>query len=215
MHEQTAAELIAVCLETGSESAWLQLVNRFQPLIASVILRIVRRYGHPNYSIVDDLVQETFLRLCRDDSKSLRQFDHRHEAAIFGYLKVVAASVATDHFRALKAQKRMGETAVDSEDLASIPVKNEVNAEDRLLIGEIESCIKRITDDERDESIFWLYYRQGFTAKDIAGLPGIGLSAKGIESCLFRLIKAVRREMTPGQPQAEGLQPPSALGEMR
>ncbi len=215
MREQTAAELIAACLETGSESAWRLFVLRFQPVIASAILRVVRRYGHANHSIVDDLVQETFLRLCRDDKKALQQFDHRHEAAIFGYLKVVAASVANDHFRALNAQKRTGEYAVDPEDFVDIATTTEASAEHSVLIREIEGCIERVTENERDRSIFWLYYRQGFTATDIARIPGIGLSAKGIESCLLRLIKAVRNEMSSELGQAEGSQPPSALGEMR
>ena len=214
MQEQTAADLIAVCLETGSESAWCELVFRLQPLIASTILRVVRRYNHPNRSVVDDLVQETFLKLCRNEFKALREFDHRHEASIFGYVRTVAASAANDYFRAFNAQKRAGEHAVDPQDLINAAIATDATAEDRLLIREIESCLERVTDNERDRSIFWLYYRQGFTAVDIAGFPGIELTAKGIESCLLRLIKAVKREMSPGKHKTEGLEPPSALGEM-
>jgi len=33
----------------------------------------------------------------------------------------------------------------------------------------------------RDCAIFWLYYRQGLTAKAIAQLPDIGLTVKGVE----------------------------------
>jgi RNA polymerase sigma-70 factor (ECF subfamily) len=215
MHEPTAAELIAVCFETGSEAAWGELVKRFQPLIASVILRVVRRYNQPNRNIVDDLVQETFLRLCRDGGKALRQFDHRYEAAIFGYLKVVAASVATDYFRSQNAQKRMGEVSVDPQDLVDRATASETSAESHVLLGEIERCVNRATNNERDRAIFWLYYQQGLTAKDIANLPNMNLSDKGVESCLLRLLRAVRCELARRGTQAEGQRPHSALGEMR
>lgn len=55
------------------------------------------------------LVQETFLRLCRDEARLLRRFEARHESAIFGYIKVIATSVAFDHFRARTAEKRAAE----------------------------------------------------------------------------------------------------------
>jgi RNA polymerase sigma-70 factor (ECF subfamily) len=214
-HEQTAAELIAVCLDTGSESAWLQLVGRFQPLIASVVMRIVRRYDHPNRNIVDDLVQETFLRLCREDCKALREFHHVHEAAIFGYVKVVAGSVVNDYFRALNAQKRAGEVAVDPEILGSFAASTGASAEDSLLLREVESCLESITENKRDREVFWRYYRQGLTAVEIAALPGMDLSAKGIESCLLRLLKSLRRQMSPPTGKPEGFQRPSTLGEIR
>jgi RNA polymerase sigma-70 factor (ECF subfamily) len=214
MHEQTAAELIAVCLDTGSESAWQQLVGRFQPLIASVVLRTIRRCDHPNHNLVDDLVQETFVRLCRDNCKVLREFHHRHEAAIFGYVKVVAASVANDHFRALNAQKRAGEVAVDPEILGSFAATG-ASAEDSLLLREVESCLESITENKRDREVFWRYYRQGLTAVEIAALPGMDLSAKGIESCLLRLLKSLRGQMSPAVAKTEGFQRPSTLGEIR
>ena len=213
--ERTVAELIAVCLETGSESAWQELVQRLQPLIASVILRIVRRYNHPNRSIVDDLVQDTFLRLCHDNNKVLREFEHRHEASFFGYVKLAAASVTNDYFRAHNAQKRAGEYAVDPEDLVNIASTRESSAEDHFMMKEIEKHVESATDNKRDRTIFWLYYRQGYTAADIAAIPGVGLTAKGIESCLLRLVKAVKHETSPKQPPSEGLQAPSTLGEMR
>jgi RNA polymerase sigma-70 factor, ECF subfamily len=40
--------------------------------------------------------------------------------------------------------------------------------------------------------IFWLYYRDGLTARAIAQLPGIRLSVKGVESTIHRLTRRVR-----------------------
>ena len=48
---------------------------------------------------------------------------------------------------------------------------------------------------ERDRAFFWLYYREGFTAEEIAGLPDAGLTAKGVESALRRITLWLRGEV--------------------
>ena len=48
---------------------------------------------------------------------------------------------------------------------------------------------------ERDRAIFWLYYRQGLTAEEIAGLPAVTLSAKGVESVLRRVAQWLRIQL--------------------
>jgi len=60
---------------------------------------------------------------------------------------------------------------------------------------------------QRDRTIFWLYYRQGLTAKEIGALPSIGLSLKGVESTLHRLTQLVREHLArtrPDQPDVKG-----------
>jgi len=62
-------------------------------------------------------------------------------------------------------------------------------------LREIEDMIDEIAEKERDKVVFLLYYRQGLTAKKIAGIPGIDLSEKGVESCLHRLTERVRKRV--------------------
>ena len=45
----------------------------------------------------------------------------------------------------------------------------------------------------RDRLIFWMYYRQGFTAKAIAAIPSISLTVKGVEGVIQRLTGQLRR----------------------
>jgi DNA-directed RNA polymerase specialized sigma24 family protein len=54
--------------------------------------------------------------------------------------------------------------------------------------------------------LFWLYYRQGLTAEEIASMTGAGLTAKGVESALRRVAKWLRGEI---QRPAPGNQPES------
>jgi RNA polymerase sigma-70 factor, ECF subfamily len=192
-------------------------VRLFQPLIASVVLRIVRRNGDVAPSIADDLVQETYLRLCRDNCRALREFEHRHEHAIFGFIKVVAGSVALDYVRARTAEKRVAEHQGNGDDLvASVPAPT-VDIHDTIQMNEISALVDRIAQSERDRTVFWLYYRSGYSAKDIAGIPNIDLTAKGVESLILHLTRAVRSQIKPGiskQP-GEGISPSATVGEMR
>ena len=59
-------QLIAVCTSEPSEGAWSEFVRRFQPLIVTVITRVVRRFGNVSSELVDDLTQDVFLKLCHD-----------------------------------------------------------------------------------------------------------------------------------------------------
>jgi RNA polymerase sigma-70 factor (ECF subfamily) len=64
-----------------------------------------------------------------------------------------------------------------------------------VLLREIDEAIDRIAASKRDKTVFLLYYRQGFTALAIAQVPGIELTAKGVESCLHRLTAQLREHM--------------------
>ncbi|HET7871300.1 MAG TPA: sigma factor, partial [Terriglobales bacterium] len=98
-------EVLQLCLESKDEAPWLEFLCRFQPLIARVVVRCVRRRTTPQSSLVDDLVQETFLKLCANDCRALRNFDCDHEQALFGFVKKVAHNVVEDYFRTLYSQK--------------------------------------------------------------------------------------------------------------
>ena len=50
-------------------------------------------------------------------------------------------------------------------------------------------------NQERDCLIFWFYYLQGMSAKAIAALATIRLTAKGVEAVIFRLTRCVREQL--------------------
>src|SRR5690349_19140827 len=89
--------LVSLCLQTGAELLWAEFVRQSQPIIAGVILRIMRRWSRPMPRLVDDLVQETYVKLFANDALALRKFVSHHENAMYGFLKVVASNVAQDH----------------------------------------------------------------------------------------------------------------------
>jgi RNA polymerase sigma-70 factor (ECF subfamily) len=192
----TAEELIEECTSAGKLDAWKEFVRRFQPLIAGVVVRTAQRYGKFGPALVDDLVQETYLRLCIAEWKRLREFQSHNQGTVYGFMKAVARTVTLDYFKAQYAGKRgagVGNSPNLESALRTAALRDSL--EDQVLVNEIDDRFAQIAETARDRRIFLLYYRQGFTTKAIAEIPGIGLSQKGVESCLQRLTRQLQREM--------------------
>lgn len=203
-------ELVLSCLQTGEESAWLEFVRRFHPMIASVVMRVSRRWGQASPDVIDDLVQETYLKLCADRETLRQKFQATHPDAAFGFIKVFTTNLVHDHFKAIYSQKRGGGVRTDSTDDQTLaapasPTADEKSIERAVLFSQIDAYLREADtgpNAQRDRNIFWLYYRSGLTASAIASLPCVGLTTKGVESLLLRLTRLVRMEIS-GQNRAD------------
>ena len=194
-----------LCAESADPAIWEEFVRRFHRLIATTVLRRVARRREPSLAVLDDIIQEVYLKLCRDNCRVLREFTSLHPDAIFGYLKVIAANAANDYLKALNTARRGRDyIPVDQEALDYSDCTSERGAlsptEREIIIGEIDACLRRCLPDpnrERDCSVFWLHYRAGMSTTAIAGLPSIALTAKGVESIIHRLTRLLREELGP------------------
>jgi RNA polymerase sigma-70 factor (ECF subfamily) len=189
-------DLLNLCLGSEDQERWRDFVRRTQPLIASVIINTIRRWQEPSPSLVDDLIQDTFLKLFANERKALRSIKNEYENTIFGYLKVVASNVVRDHFR--QAENKVEEIELTDPVLPPSP-----DGLDRIefarLKDNIQARLQSLSSSEtyrRDETIFWMYYEQGYTAKEISFLPSVGLTVKGVESTLLRLTRLIREDAT-------------------
>lgn len=189
--------LLELCLQRD-EGAWHEFVHRFQPLIAAVVIKTLRRCMNPRSTLIDDLVQETYLKLCSKNFKALRRFECRHENSLAGFLKVVASNVTQDYLRGFLSKKHGSGKAEDQIDETSpkhLVANSSELMERQIVLSQIALCLERESSEanfKRDCTIFWLHYRHGLTAEAISQYPGIGLSVKGVESALFRLTKLLR-----------------------
>jgi RNA polymerase sigma-70 factor (ECF subfamily) len=199
--------LLAACARSGDAEIWKEFVRRFHSLIAAVVLRTCRRYTTPESSLVEDLIQETYLKLCLSRERFSDDFESHPDAA-FGFMKVVAANVVHDYFKLTKAAKRgSGERleSLDDDERGSGQGQtggaNEI--ERKILLGQIDRVLQvrlKGSEKERDRSIFWLHHRQGLSARLIAALPSIRLTEKGVQSTLWRLTQTVKEEMCRKRP---------------
>ena len=171
-------------------------------MISCVVLRVARTFGVSQKAEIDDLVQEIYLKLFAGERKPLRGFRPSGPDSVYAFIKAVTANAARDHFRSsLSLRRGGGQPSVSlDEQLPPSPAADAGPAEmdRRILLRETEEILNRLypgDEDERNRSVFWLYYRQGLTVKAIGALPGMGLTESGIESVIYRLTNAVRSAM--------------------
>ncbi len=209
--ELSSTELVRACAGSRDEKAWAEFIRRFHVVIASAVLRTTRHWGEPSRAQLDDLVQDTYLKLCEDDSRLLRSFRPRQEDSIYGFLKVVAANVVHDHYKAALAAKRGAsrtEAIIEpAQDVPEASVADSFSAvSQRLQLEQIDKVLRLVTagkDEDRKRLIFWLRHRQCLTASEIASIPCIGLTTEGVESVLMRLTVMIRSHFANSSPHRE------------
>lgn len=193
-------EVVCLCAGPGDDAAWEEFVARVGRPISLTIIRTACLWGENSPALVQDLTQVTYLKLWEDGCRLLRDFAVLHPEAILGYIKRIAANATHDHFKHRHSQTSGG----DKPHVSTTDVEPEVGkavhgSQEKITFGvflnEIDEHLKRdLTgpDQERDRMIFWLYFRQGMSTKEIASFPSIGLGAKGVGSVIERLKHRVR-----------------------
>jgi DNA-directed RNA polymerase specialized sigma24 family protein len=187
-------QLVELCLE-GDRDAWGEFLRRFHRLVAGVAAKTLPlRLRNPD--TVKDIVQDSWKRIFMRNFNALHSLEWRHERALQGLLKVTASSVAKDHIRAIKSQKRDidKEDSLDSQVRASTreDVQNKVDY--KILLDQLARCLgKRIHDEPnrtRDIAMFLLFYSHRVTASDLARVYQLGV--RFVENTVARLARIAR-----------------------
>ena len=200
----SAEELIRACAEGNDGAAGEEFVARYQRGMSLSIQRTVCLWRKDPAQYVDDLLQESYLKLCADKYRALLEFAQQHsDDAVLGYIKVIAINVAHDQFKSLHSQKRgAGETDQLHEDFDPAAQSGSFGGPDAMerevflqqVHEQLENCAAG-SNQERDCIIFWFYYLQGMTAKAIAALATVRLTAKGVEAVIHRLTRCIREHL--------------------
>ena len=204
-------DLVCLCAGPRDDEAWEEFVSRVGRPINLTIVRTARLWDEPSRSLVEDLSQATYLKLWEGGCRHLRDFAIQHPEAVLGYLKITAANVAYDYFRHVNSQSAGG----DKPHVSTSDVDPEAGSERHgsqekiafeIFLNEIDEYLKHCLtgpDQERDRTIFWLYFRQGMSTKEIASLRTIGLTAKGVGSVIDRLKLDVREQIVGSHSDSE------------
>ncbi len=205
-------EVVCLCAGPCDDDAWHEFVSRVGKPISLIVMRTAALWGNPSRSLVEDLVQTTYLKLWEDGCRLLRDFAIQHPEATLGYLKKTAANATHDYFRHGHSQSSGGDkphvSTSDVDPEAGVDVHgSEGKIAFRVFLSEIDEHLKRCLtgpDQERDRMIFWLYFRQGMSTQEIASLAMIGLSAKGVGSVIERLKHSIRDQILGAQSDLDG-----------
>ena len=178
-------------------------MSRVRKPICFIIARTAAPWGRPPRGLVEDLVQVTYLKLWEGGRSLLRDFALHCPEGILGYVKRIAANATHDYFKHGHNQSSGGdEPHVSTSDVDPQAGMEADGSEGKiafqLFLGEIDELLKCCLtgpDRERDRTIFWLYFRQGMSTREIASLPAIGLSTKGVGSVIERMKHSIRDQI--------------------
>ncbi len=178
------------------------------PVVSLAARRVGEVWGDKSTTTMNEIVQEVFLKLCEDDRRILREFEDRGEDSFLKLLRIVTATVGTDHFRRVRADKRGGSQAVSSVEPHAVAndlfdTRATLALEMQSLYAQLDGLLRLYPNkvSSRDRRLFWLHFRHGMTAEAISRIPTMGLSAKGVESALIRLTRLLRKTVIHGKPK--------------
>ncbi len=142
-------------LARGDKGAWEAFVRRYAGLVAAAVRGVAREAAE-----VEDLAQEVFLRLCKDDFRLLRSYDPAR-AGLSTWITIVARSTARDAMR----RHRPVLTPIDA-----VP-------EGRLAVDPVEPAQKLKLPDAllspRQREILTMLYDREMEVAEIAATLGI------------------------------------------
>ena len=142
-------------LARGDKGAWEAFVRRYAGLVAAAVRGVAREAAE-----VEDLAQEVFLRLCKDDFRLLRSYDPAR-AGLSTWITIVARSTARDAMRRYR------------------PVLTPIDAvpEGRLAVDPVEPIQKLKLPDAllspRQREILTMLYDREMEVAEIAAALGI------------------------------------------
>ena len=196
-------DVVSLCASSADDAAWEEFVARVGKPISLTVLRTASLWGEPSRSLVEDLVQVTYLKLWEGGCRQLLDFAAQCPDGILGYLKRTAANATHDHFKHRRSLTQGGDQPHVSTDDFDPEAGNDVHGSEQkisfgIFLQEIDKHLNSCLfgpDRDRDRTIFWLYFRQGMSTKEIAALPGMGLGTKGVGSVIERLKHGIRLQV--------------------
>ena len=126
-----------------------ELVKRYERLITSCVLKVLRRYGAVFSSEdLDDLVGDVWLTLLRDDMRKLRQYDAERGFRIASFIGLVATNTTIDHLRSRQAEATpLDQVMEDYASLAQAAPRDNIEAEEEARL--VRKALGQLSSDER------------------------------------------------------------------
>lgn len=165
--ERVAEQLRRIAGGDVAAAAWL-----YDTFAQGLFKRLGQRYSYLGHAELEDLLQETFLLVLREDGRLLQSFLERVRpaaatlSALERFLWDQACGLASNQRRRTALRK-----VVAIDDRPELPLADgEQQAIDRDLLAQLDSCIER--GASRIYLYFKLRYKDGLTPEEIAAATG-------------------------------------------
>src|SRR5215475_10794368 len=178
--EQT---LIAGCLRRD-KAAWDSFVAQYSNLVYHTIKKTLNlHHVETRADLVEDLYQEFFLSLLRNDYKKLRQFRGAHDCSLASWVRILAARLTIDFLR--KQAPTSGEVACSISRHGPDPSEPLLNEQQESLVNQAIQTLS-----PRDRILLDLCYRQALGFEHIASL--LKTSVNAVYAQKSRVLEKIR-----------------------
>jgi RNA polymerase sigma factor (sigma-70 family) len=175
--------LIAGCLRS-EKAAWDSFVLQYSDLVYHTIKKTLNlHHTEPRADLVEDLYQEFFVSLLRNDYKKLRQFRGAHDCSLASWVRILAARLTIDFLR--KQAMASGEVAAAMSRHAPDPTEPLLNEEQERLLNQAIQTLS-----PRNRILLDLCYRQALGSEQIAAL--LKTSVNAVYTQKSRVLEKIR-----------------------
>lgn len=141
------------CIE-GDKQAWDEFVEKYSSLIYNYIHSVLKVRGRSfTQENINDLFQEIFLSLVKDNFKKLSTFQAKNGCSLASWLRQVTVNFTIDYLRRLKPLVSIEEKIGDDFSLSDILSSGSPSAADMLSEDEklthLKDCIDKLEIDEK------------------------------------------------------------------
>ena len=185
-------EFIQKCVK-GDKQSWDEFVDKYSRLIYNYIYSVLNAKGCVlAQDNINDIFQEIFLSLVKDNFKKLKTFQARNGSSLASWLRQVTINKAIDYLRKVKPAVSLDEESEDGLSLKeiladdSISIKNMLNQDEKLKI--LKECIEGL--DKNDKYFLELHIRRGLKLEELK--KHFKLSRPAIDMRKSRLIERLR-----------------------
>lgn len=175
----------------GDKRAWDALVEGSVNLIYAAVQRTVGKRQNRAGVEVDDIVQDVYARLIRDDCRLLRRFDPR-KASLVTYLTLIARSTAID---ALKRRTPETVSLEPEHQPAQTPLQGEKDS-----ISDATKSLPLDLLSERQRLILHLLFNREMSVVEAAAV--LGVEPQTIRSGKHKALMKLREALSAGDEPA-------------
>mgnify|MGYP001595754270 CR=1 FL=1 len=185
-------EFVRKCVK-GDKRTWNEFVEKYSSLIYNYIHSVLKIKGRTfTQDNINDLFQEIFLSLAKDNFKKLSSFQARNGCSLASWLRQVTVNFTIDYVRKLKPVLSIDEENDDGSSLIEILASDSPSVTDTLgqeeKLTHLKDCIDRLGID--DKYFLELHIHRGVGLEELKAY--LRISRQAIDMRKSRIVERLR-----------------------